>query len=120
MRKVNKKEMLSHLIEVYETALVKTKKSNKEVTFNYLQRNHLHDGICYYIKFNKVITFNNKRTKGSIFKIIEKNKAPNRSYWCDCPFVYFYGNDDKCRKKYIKETLKYRLNILKKEYKKCR
>jgi hypothetical protein len=111
---MKKKELIEHLIEVYETALIKTKKMNVHATYRYLSRNYLECGICYYISFNlKPQKLNNswisKRSNYTYGYI---------SHWYSTPRSMY--NDSYYKKSDITNTLKVRLEILKENLKTCK
>ncbi len=110
---MKKKELIEHLIEVYETALIKTKKMNVHATYRYLSRNDLESGICYYIKLNLKI-------KKSAIKWISNSKNFKTKcfpYWFNTPHIL---HESFCKKSDIINTLKVRLEILKENLKTCK
>jgi hypothetical protein len=111
---MKKKELIEHLIEVYETALVKTKKMNVHATYKYLNRNDLSRGICYYIKFNLK---SNKLNSSWILKR-SNYKYDRLVYWISTPTSIYYSSYFK--KSDIINTLKVRLEILKENLKTCK
>jgi hypothetical protein len=111
---MKKKELIEHLIEVYETALIKTKKMNVHATYKYLSRNKLECGICNYIYFN----LKSKKLNTNWITKRSNYKYDYTSHWFSTPRSIY--DDSYYKKSDITNTLKVRLEILKENLKSCK